>query len=42
MNSIKDEKILDICGLCKSFGDIKAVNDISFCVKKASFLLFLA
>lgn len=41
MNSIKDEKILDICGLCKSFGDIKAVKDISFCVKKGELFAFL-
>ena len=35
------EHIIDIKNLCKSFGDVKAVSDISFCVKKGELFAFL-
>ncbi len=35
------ENIIEIKNLCKSFGDIKAVRDLSFCVKKGEFFAFL-
>ncbi|MBQ5601342.1 MAG: ABC transporter ATP-binding protein, partial [Clostridia bacterium] len=34
-------KIIEIKHLCKSFGDIKAVDDISFCVKEGELFAFL-
>ena len=34
-------KIIEINHLCKSFGDIKAVDDISFCVKEGELFAFL-
>lgn len=33
--------IIEIKNLCKSFGDVKAVNDISFCVKEGELFAFL-
>ncbi len=35
------EHIIEIEHLSKSFGDVKAVNDISFCVKKGELFAFL-
>ena len=35
------EHIIEIRNLCKSFGDIKAVNELSFCVKKGELFAFL-
>lgn len=35
------EKIIDIKELDKSFGDIHAVNGLSFCVKKGELFAFL-
>ncbi len=35
------EKVIDIKNLCKSFGDVKAVQNLSFCVKKGEFFAFL-
>lgn len=35
------EKIIEINHLCKSFGDIKAVQDLSFCVKEGELFAFL-
>lgn len=35
------ENIIEIEHLCKSFGDVKAVNDLSFCVKKGELFAFL-
>ncbi len=35
------EHIIDIKNLCKSFGSVKAVSDISFCVKKGELFAFL-
>lgn len=34
------ENIIEIKGLNKSFGDIKAVNNLSFSVRKGPFCLF--
>ena len=36
------ENIIEIKGLNKAFGDIKAVNNLSFSVAKGSFLPFWA
>ena len=33
LNNFKSEELIKVCGLCKSFGDFKAVNDINFDVK---------
>ena len=35
------ENVIEIEGLCKSFGDIKAVHDLSFKVKKGELFAFL-
>ena len=35
------QRIIDIKNLCKSFGEVKAVKDLSFCVKKGEFFAFL-
>lgn len=35
------ENIIEINGLCKSFGDVKAVQDLSFRVKKGELFAFL-
>ncbi len=35
------DNIIDIKGLCKSFGEVKAVDDLSFCVKKGELFAFL-
>ena len=35
------EHIIEIRNLCKSFGDIKAVNDLTFSVKAGEFFAFL-
>ena len=35
------EKIIEIKNLCKSFGEVKAVQDLSFCVKKGELFAFL-
>ena len=35
------EKVIDIKNLCKSFGDVKAVQNLSFCVKRGEFFAFL-
>lgn len=35
------EKVIEISGLCKSFGEVKAVNDLSFSVKKGELFAFL-
>ncbi len=35
------EQIISIDGLCKSFGDVKAVQNLSFQVKKGEFFAFL-
>ncbi len=35
------EKVIEIKGLNKSFGDIRAVNNLSFCVKKGELFAFL-
>lgn len=35
------ENIIEVDGLCKSFGQITAVDNLSFCVKRGSFLAFL-
>lgn len=35
------EKIIEIKGLKKSFGDVKAVNDVSFAVRKGELFAFL-
>ncbi len=35
------ERVIDIKNLYKSFGDVKAVQDLSFCVKKGEFFAFL-
>ena len=35
------ERIIDIKNLYKSFGDVKAVQDLSFCVKRGEFFAFL-
>ena len=37
----KTENIIEINHLCKSFGKVKAVNDLSFCVKKGELFAFL-
>lgn len=38
---MKENNILQIKGLCKSFGDIKAVDDLSFSVKEGQLFAFL-
>lgn len=35
------ENIIEISGLCKSFGEVKAVDNLSFCVKKGELFAFL-
>ena len=35
------EQIISIDGLCKSFGDVKAVQNLSFQVKKGELFAFL-
>ena len=35
------KSIIEICNLCKSFGDVKAVNDLSFTVKQGELFAFL-
>ena len=35
------EKVIDIKNLCKAFGDVKAVQSLSFCVKRGEFFAFL-
>ncbi|MDE5616624.1 MAG: ABC transporter ATP-binding protein, partial [Clostridia bacterium] len=35
------ENIIEIKNLCKSFKDVKAVDDLSFCVKKGELFAFL-
>ena len=35
------ENIIEIRNLCKSFGDVHAVNDLSFRVKKGELFAFL-
>ncbi len=35
------EKVIDIKNLYKSFGDVKAVQNLSFCVKRGEFFAFL-
>ncbi len=35
------ENIIEIKNLCKSFSDVKAVNDLSFCVKEGELFAFL-
>lgn len=34
-------KVIEISHLCKSFGDVKAVQDLSFCVKEGELFAFL-
>lgn len=41
MTTVYSEKIIEIEGLCKSFGDVKAVQNLSFCVKKGELFAFL-
>lgn len=38
---METNKIIEISHLCKSFGEIKAVQDISFCVKEGELFAFL-
>ena len=38
---IQTKNIIEISGLNKSFGDIHAVNGLSFCVKKGELFAFL-
>ena len=33
--------IIEINNLCKSYGDVKAVSDLSFCVKEGELFAFL-
>ncbi len=35
------DKVIEISHLCKSFGEVKAVQDISFCVKEGELFAFL-
>ena len=35
------KNIIEIEHLCKSFGEIKAVQDLSFCVKEGELFAFL-
>ena len=36
-----NEKIIEISNLCKSFGDVKAVQNLSFSVNKGELFAFL-
>ncbi|MDD6482304.1 MAG: ABC transporter ATP-binding protein [Lachnospiraceae bacterium] len=38
---MKEERIIEIEHLSKSFGDVKAVQDLSFCVKRGELFAFL-
>ena len=40
-NKIRMKKIIEIKNLCKSFGDIKAVDDLSFSVREGELFAFL-
>lgn len=35
------DKVIEISNLCKSFGEVKAVQDLSFCVKEGELFAFL-
>ena len=39
--AMKEERIIEIEHLSKSFGDVKAVQDLSFCVKRGELFAFL-
>jgi len=36
-----ENKIIEINGLCKAFGEVKAVQDLSFCVREGELFAFL-
>ena len=35
------ENVIEVQNLCKSYGDVKAVRDLSFCVKRGELFAFL-